>query len=290
MMNKKPLEAPMDQVSASRIRLGNPYAHLDGDGDYSALAPASTTEKNSNLINLSNLRDPSSLGTYRSSKDIELIVKSLHTEIWRNRGILFDRNESIEPIQMLDPTVALKAIGYSVNAASGLGQYDNGHGPVEVAGYIDSSKNIVGISNQFPADIRNFTAAHELGHALLHDAVGMHRDRALDGGNVYSIQDTAEKEANKFASLFLMPEKLVKKEFRARYHTERFEIDDNSTFLISNKPMNRLRAKVKNSRGLARLLAESERYDYRFISIKSHFKVSTEAMAIRLEELKLVKY
>ena len=47
---------------------------------------------------------------------------------------------------------------------------------------------------------------------------------------------------------------------------------------------------MKNSRGLARKLANSERYEnHSFESMTKIFNVSTEAMAIRLQEINLIE-
>jgi len=285
-------QATADQIFKSRLSLGNQFAHLDGEveGEYSALSPTSDTQKNVSLIKISDLRSQSLLGKPLSDKEIKLIVKAFHREIYLNRELLFDSSNPIDPIDMLDPKVALKSIGFQVDSVSGLGQYNNGNGQAEVAGYIDSSEKVVGISNQFPAHIVNFTAGHELGHAVLHEAGGMHRDRALDGGKVSGTRGHVEIEADRFASFFLMPERLVRKEFQDRFGTKQFLLDDTSAFLLTNSTLDNIKKKVKDSRQLARILAESERYGSTFTSLKSRFKVSTTAMSIRLEELNLIKF
>ena len=277
-----------DRVAESRRKLENPYAHLDEDGKYSVATQNSKLEANSNLIRLSDFRNPDSLGKRLSIQEIDTIVKALLQQIWKNRKSLFCTGKAVDPTQMLDPIVVLKALGYDVSSVAGLGQHDDGSGVNEVAGYIDSSKKIVGISHRFPPAVRNFTAAHELGHAVLHKAVGFHRDRALDGGNASGPRKREEIEANKFASLFLMPENLVKSEFQKRFLTEHFTIEDDSAFLLAGSSTDELKKKVKNTHHLARMLAESERYHTNFKSMKSLFNVSTIAMAIRLEELNLL--
>jgi len=271
------LQISAAQISESRRLLENQYAHLNSDGGYSISSSPCTDS-----INLNDIRNPSSSNKVFSFEDIESIVRSLQIRIWQELGT------SADPVDALDPIMALEAIGYQVERVSGFGQFDNGHGQAEIAGYIDSSKKHVGFSSQFPSHTRNFTIAHELGHAVLHDAVGMHRDRALNGGIVPGLRDRREIEADKFATYFLMPEKVIRREFLVRFQTDRFTINDDSAFLLMNTTQEAMRMKMKNSRRLARMLAESERYSFAFESMKSRFNVSIEAMAIRLEELNLL--
>ena len=162
---------------------------------------------------------------------------------------------------------------------------------IDCAGFIDKSKKYVGVSSQFPLPVRNFTTAHELGHALLHDIDSRHRDRALDGGSVPDTRDRIEVEADKFAAFFLMPEKLVRSEFRKRFLTEQFHISDETAFALISDSQDALRRKCSNDKQrLARLLAGTGNYDGKnFESMSEYFKVSISAMSIRLEELNLIQ-
>jgi len=75
----------------------------------------------------------------------------------------------------------LEVIGYSVTVADGLGQHSNGTELFEIAGMIEKTPTPrVQLSHRFSRDIRTFTAAHELGHAILHAGESLHRDRPRD--------------------------------------------------------------------------------------------------------------
>jgi Zn-dependent peptidase ImmA (M78 family) len=161
---------------------------------------------------------------------------------------------------------------------------------MEVAGILDRAGKRVKISREFPVNIRNFTAAHELGHvALAHDGSGLHRDRPQDGSGKDATRPIQEIEADKFATYFLMPRKLVEKEFRRRFGTECFSLTEATMFALSGNDSMALEKNCKTIRGLSRTLARAERYNsVRFDSLASQFRVSNEAMAIRIEELNLV--
>ena len=157
---------------------------------------------------------------------------------------------------------------------------------------INQTDKTVFISRQFPKETQNFTAAHELGHALLHKQNVLHRDMALDGSMNSSRRNQVEYQADKFAVYFLMPSKQIKEVFKEWFLTSKFVIDVNTTLnLINENRPSILRAQCKNLRGLSRLLASAQFYRTTpLIPMSKLFNVSVEAMAIRLEELKLVEF
>jgi Zn-dependent peptidase ImmA (M78 family) len=68
---------------------------------------------------------------------------------------------------------------------------------------------VIGVNADHHPNRRNFTAAHELGHFLLHDFDDVHVDRQfkvwLRSEASSQGTDLEEKEANLFAAEFLMP-------------------------------------------------------------------------------------
>lgn len=273
---------PLDEkIAVNRRLLGNPYAYLDGDGGYSA-----------NVLSLDRIRSPEVVGKNVSFKRIEEITKSLQNEIWKNRQLLWEEKTSDDLVALLVPAVAFEGLGYRFEVANSLGQIMSSNGMVDVAGFIDKSQMYAGVSSYFSKPIQNFTAAHELGHAVLHNAMGMHRDRDLNGGAVSGQLERVEIEANKFASCFLMPEKIVRVEFQKRFESDQFIVSEDTAFALMNSSQSALRSKYRNLRKLARKLAETGHYhsDRFFMPLNERFNVSTEAMAIRLEELQLIRY
>ena len=77
-----------------------------------------------------------------------------------------------------------------------------------------------------------FTAAHELGHALLHNIDMAHRDRGLDGSSIPS-RAPIEVEADKFAAYFLMPKQFVTDAFEVRFGEIPFAITTDTSHRLN---------------------------------------------------------
>ena len=276
-------EASSEEVARSRWLLQNPYAHQDESGSFSALSSHSHKQ-----LDIFTAAPQKITKEYRHSHiEIEQRARNLHKRIWQNRNKIWSNAIPSNPIDMLDPVIALKLIGYDCDLDETLGQFYSDGKIIEVAGTIDKSSTKVRISRRFENNIRNFTAAHELGHALLHQTSGLHRDRPLDGANI--SRDSVELEADKFATFFLMPRKLVKTTFRKFFLTDKFFPNEETAFALGLGGFMELKEKVTSIRQLSKMLASTEHYNGRhFISLANQFRVSTEAMAIRLEELELL--
>lgn len=225
----------------------------------------------------------------RPDHQIEAQANDLLKTIWQNRSTLWDGHPPSDPIAVIDPAKALKFLGFGFSYEEDLGKYDGDNGSMKVAGMINHYTRSVQVSNQFAHSIRLFTAAHELGHAVMHEVGGtIHRDRPLDGA--IASRETMEVEADKFAAYFLMPAKLVKSRFVDMFGTEQFSLNENTAFALLCEPLHEVRKKCRSRRDLSRLLASSSCYNWRFFSsLANQFRVSIEAMAIRLEELSLVE-
>lgn len=280
----------LERISRSRLLLGNPYAYLNGEGNFEA-APLHTVPAGTPFaLDLETISSPALLGKSISFEQIEDIAKKLQNSIWVNREHIWKNGVPNDPIAMLDAAIAFEAIGYEFELADSLGQLMTSSGMIDVAGFIDKSKMYAGVSSQFPLTTRNFTAAHELGHAVLHDAVGLHRDRAFDGVSVSGPRERVEVEADKFATYFLMPEKVVRAEFAHRFSVERFQITDDTAFALINDTQESLRRKCTSLRHLSRIMADADHCAGKFfVTMADRFRVSNEAMAIRLEELHLLE-
>lgn len=116
----------------------------------------------------------------------------------------------------------------------------------------------------------------------MHEGVGLHRDKPLDGS---SKRSGKEYEADKFASLFLMPRKQVVQKFESIFKTKLFILNEETRFAMNLDTEER----ITSLRELSRILASINSYDRKnFKSMAEFFQVSVEAMAIRLEELELI--
>lgn len=267
-------EAELHEITKSRQLQENPYAHLNEVGGFSALK------------NYHHFKNSKKKRRY-SFIEIEQQARNLQMRMWEERSQLWPDAAPSNPIAILDPFLVLKLIGYDCGLEETLGQYHSDGNLIEVAGTIDNYSKQVRISRQFPNNIRTFTAAHELGHALLHERSGLHRDRPLDGAS--ASRNSVELEADKFATFFLMPSKLVQTIFKRYFLTDTYSLNEASAFALGFGNYEMLRDKCKTLRQLSRLLVSAEQYNgLHFISLANQFGVSTEAMAIRLEELELL--
>jgi Zn-dependent peptidase ImmA (M78 family)/formiminotetrahydrofolate cyclodeaminase len=225
-----------------------------------------------------------------SESSIEKLARNVQNVLWMNRDLIWKKDVPGNYLDVLKPEVAIKELlGYQFGYAS-LGTFvaDDGR-EYEAAGEIDKIKKIVRVSGDMRPSVRNFTAAHELGHALLHSGKVLHRDRPLDGSD--ENKDVREKQADKFAAFFLMPAKILKSYFYEMFGTERFVIDENTVFKLREGLPSAFRKRVEDIGGLAYYLATVENFDGRsFNSLAKIFSVSGGAMAIRLKELGLVEY
>lgn len=214
------------------------------------------------------------------------LARNLHLELWNNRHDLWPTSPS-SPLHVVDPGVALEYLGYRVGSAD-LGQEHIDGRLSEVAGVIDYVNRSVVISTRPSREEQFFTAAHELGHAVLHPGqTGLHRDRPIKGPVVR--KDIKESEADYFASCFLMPEKRVRASVFERFSTDHLRLDQRVAFGLCDARMSHLQTKIRSVREFSRLVVECMRYDgAKFRSMKSEYEVSTEAAAIRLEELDLI--
>ena len=283
-------------IAASRQLLGNPYAYLGEGGKFDAFPVAAHAQTQAmralpeDLVRKYSTQEVAAPAKPKYSViEIEQRARSLQAELWRDRDRIWPIATPTNPINVLDPFTALRLLGYDCELEETLGQFQSEGKQVEVAGTIDKGARQVRVSRQMQNTVRNFTAAHELGHALLHgSSTALHRDRPLDGA--LPSRKGIEFEADKFASFFLMPAKQVQAAFERFFLTDQFMLDEDSAFALRMGDYDTLKRKYRTLRQLSRLLAGAEHYNgVHFISLANQFLVSEEAMAIRLEELGLVE-
>lgn len=226
-----------------------------------------------------------------SNSDIEKIVRQLQNTLWLNQDKIW-KNKTLEHhIEVLKPDIVFKnVLNYAYLQPESLGSYVMDNGTFEIAGLIDKQQKIVQVANKFPKEVQNFTAAHELGHAILHGNIIMHRDRPIDGSTI--PKSIEEIQANKFAAYFLMPSSLVKSVFFKIFELRKFVINENTVAAISpGSTTKAFRDRCKDIHGLGVIIATTEYYSVNtFKSLSEIFGVSKTTMAIRLEELGLLEY
>lgn len=223
---------------------------------------------------------------YRN-QEIEEFTSKLQNLIWKNRKYLW-RKELDNPLKSLKSSIVFKKIlGYQYCDQDYLVNTENTN--IAIAGVIDQPSKVVYVSKNFNKEERNFTAAHELGHAVLHNQGVIHRDRPLDGSK--NSKNPLEHQADKFATYFLMPRKQVKEIFKEWFGVPKFTLNEDNCFTHFSVSPNQFRKQVKNSRGLSLQLASlKKQYNGRYVSISDVFEVSKTSMARRLEELDLIEF
>lgn len=222
-------------------------------------------------------------------QDIDIRVNAIQALVWRKREeIWIDSNLPSNPVELLNPDVALRLLGYTYQEAETLGTFPSKSGTFEVAGLLEAQSGKVTISAQMKPSVRHFTAAHELGHVVLHPHLKVaHRDRPLDG-SIFA-RELIEQEADKFASSYLMPSRLLKARFAAIFGREAFFLSDETAFALFGTGLAEARLKNRSIRDLSRSLARAKLFNgQQIVPLADQFIVSVEAMAIRLEELKLL--
>lgn len=225
----------------------------------------------------------------RNSSTVEEEAHDLHLSLWNHRNELLGTGDAKSPLDILEPGIALHFLGFHVESDANLGEmFDLGR-RVRVAGLIDRKAMRVRISPTFQMSEQRYTTAHELGHAVKHPGMsGLHRDRAIDGPT--ERRDVREREADAFASCFLMPARLVLERFGQHFGCQVFRLTEDSIFGLQISSIDDALREIRCTRHISLLVANANSYMGRpFVSLAKYFRVSPIAMAIRLEELALVE-
>lgn len=217
--------------------------------------------------------------------EIENQARSLQIEIFR---CIWNGRLPENITDVFEPGVALDYLGYSVLSVPEIGRYRVNGVINEVAGMIEHDQNVVTIAEMnFSYPTKRFTLAHELAHAKLHPNMpALHRDVPLERSG--AVQDWREIEANRFASAYLMPRKLVHERFYGCFGVERFELTEATAFALCGTCDEKVQKFYRNPRQLSQHLSGVGEFNgYYFKPLHEQFKVSLAAMAIRLEELEI---
>jgi Zn-dependent peptidase ImmA (M78 family) len=225
--------------------------------------------------------------TFDRLLEIEERARALQKNVYRQRYELWEANPPLNVVDVFEPGIGLQYVGYTITSVHSLGQILVDNIRSEVSGQIDNLSKSVVISENFSAAIKRFTAAHELGHALLHpDVKVLHRDIPLERSVVTNWR---EREANRFASAYLMPRKLVEERFTQCFEMQKFKLTDGSAFALCGTNIATVQKCYRDPRQLSQCVASTPHFDGRYFKpLNEQFKVSAPAMAIRLEELELL--
>lgn len=229
-------------------------------------------------------------------EEIELAARDLQARIWRGMSdgqkVIAERSMR-NLLDSVGPRAAAEALGVAYFEEEDLRTLFPFRGDrFEPAGVLDRQGNQILVSKAFAVDVMRFTAAHEIGHWVLHRGEVMHRDRPIAGLSTTDIQRRPEeREADHFAACLLMPRKLVKAVFEENFGPTPFEFDEHTAFEFNRKnPQLLLRP---SSESLDRELALARAETFGGVPINSLvkvFRVSPVSMAIRIKELGLLPH
>ena len=219
--------------------------------------------------------------------DIEKEVRRLQLEIWNCRAVRYSMGVPGIPT-IFDPRNVADYCGLYFDVRDKLNTDYQGGG--EAAGLWQRDRSTILVSSRFSFEVQKFTAAHEIGHFILHPSVGdrtLHRELPINGTR-YN-RSSIEREADYFAACLLMPRKAVSSEFQARFNSKPpLALTETVAFHLK-ADAGMLFSQPRGSLAFAEAVARAEQFDRRnFYSLAKFFGVSVSAMAIRLDELGLV--
>ena len=289
---KLPADAWMAKIRQQKAVLKKQYIELSNIGMAKLAILEKEAEENWQLQQAFQKYRRGNLGqTIRSEEDMENLVRDFQNKLWTHRDKIWKNEKVTDAMKVLNPKdFVQKALGYTFRQSESLGMLTIGTELFEVAGLIDKNQGLISVSTQFPEEVMNFTAAHELAHLILHNQAVLHRDRPIDGSSNIP-KDRLEQQADKFAAYFLMPASIVKDAFFLIFDVEKLYINQNTVLALRGGNLYDFKNKCKDQRGFANVIAQADYYGGKsFNSLAKIFKVSVGAMAIRLIELNLVDF
>jgi len=223
-----------------------------------------------------------------SDSELEKLARDVQLLLWNYKDIVWRGNPPSNIIGLIKPKKVIRLLKYAYKEVDTLGVTEFNE---EIGGLINNYREEIIISKMYTPEERSFTSAHELGHAFLHDKIELHRDKPLNNHGSKQRRKKTEIEADKFAAFFLMPEKQVKQIFFQLFGLNKFIINEQTVFALTNSNIRNFRNEVKTKRDLSRKIAKSNFFNFKpFMPLNKIFNVSIEAMAIRLEELNIVEW
>ena len=218
---------------------------------------------------------------------IEKEARRLQSEIWSRRVLRYPFGVPGIPT-LFNPRNVAEHCDLYFDARDRLGTDYQGGG--EAAGLWQRDRSTVVISTRYPFEVQQFTAAHEIGHFILHPHVGdrtLHRELPQNGHR--SSRPPIEQEADYFAACLLMPRKAVVNEFSTRFACKHPLVLNETVAYHLGIDGGTMFSQPRRSLLFAQAVARADHFDrLKFKSLAGFFGVSSFAMAIRLEELDLV--
>lgn len=210
-------------------------------------------------------------------------------KVWNQRQHLFSAD--YDPVDLFCPSIAAKILGFEYEEVPEIPNWPQGRN-MRTAGLVDPQQKLIQVSEQFDLPVRRFTGAHEIGHIVLHPLQGLRRERPIEGPSRQTLGQTPEeRQADMFASLYLMPEKLLRKRVCETFNMDLpIAIDDDIAFWLDPTDHQDVLREPAESHASSRNFAKCRTNfsGQRIVPLFEQFKVSVSAMAYRIEELRLL--
>lgn len=218
---------------------------------------------------------------------IEKEARRLQSEIWSSRVLRYPLGVPGIPT-LFDPRNVADHCGLYFDVRDKLGTDYQGGG--EAAGLWQPDRSTIAVSTRYSFEVQRFTAAHEIGHFMLHPNLGdrtLHRELPMNGPR--GKRPPIEQEADYFAACLLMPRKAVINEFDDRFACKHPLVLNETVAYHLKVDVGTMFSQPRGSLLFAEAVARTQQFDRRrFPSLAQFFGISALAMAIRLEELNLV--
>jgi hypothetical protein len=230
----------------------------------------------------------------RRARFIRTEARKLTIQFWRrNKKFYPGPNGHLNLLPFEPKLIAEGVLGLSFDEPWELG-FSNYAGAlqVELAGQLDRPNRQISIARKFSAEIRRFTAAHEIGHFILHRERNLFRESPLTDPAIWRPATRPELEANIFAAELLMPSKILRDLFVRRFPApiDVCKIDDNDAVMLTNGHLMPSELRAKPLQEIAEIVANASSFvsgDQR--TLTDIFGVSRAAMGIQFRDLGLIR-
>jgi hypothetical protein len=223
------------------------------------------------------------------------VARDLHLQLWRRRKQLWtDPPGVVLDILPLDlDLVATRLLGLRIERVPDIpGKVDG----CPIAGLWYPKEKTIVIATRFDLAVQRFTLGHEIGHHVFGHTTGtLHRDRPLDGGDRHAPKrNPLDRAADMFSAALLIPTLELRNTFENLYKgpISGSNADEHVIFHLRVPDKARIDMKTFTSastRDRSRWIAANTCIDGLEVrSLTEMFGVSVTAMAIELEDLKLV--
>ena len=227
--------------------------------------------------------DATVLPTYCGYVEVSVAVSKLHRRLWERRRQICPLD--CPAVHLLHPRHAARVLGYEYVEMPEIAPWPPG-GHSNVAGMVDPGRKLIAVSEKYGGECARFTGAHEVGHALLHPGQQF-REGPMHGPS--HSASPIERQADQFAAMFLMPRRLLLSYLTGTFlQPPPIRVDEYHAFHLDPIGYAELAGATLQRKARAVAVATTNFQGERIVALHQQFGVSATAMAIRLEELKLV--